>query len=67
VRYVVIDPATAYRAAITTDLLPNAALMVDRLEPASAFVHTFPVPNAPAPKPPSRGRDGVQFRNGPGG
>jgi transposase len=29
VRYVVIDPAAAYRAAITTDLLPNAALVVD--------------------------------------
>jgi transposase len=29
VRYVVIDPAAAYRAAITTDLLPHAALVVD--------------------------------------
>jgi transposase len=29
VRYVVIDPAAAYRAAITTQTLPNARLVVD--------------------------------------
>lgn len=29
IRYVVIDPAASYRAAITTDLLPNAQLVVD--------------------------------------
>jgi len=29
VRYVVIDPAASYRAAITPDLLPNAQLVVD--------------------------------------
>jgi transposase len=29
VRYVVIDPAAAYRAAITTETLPNAQLVVD--------------------------------------
>ncbi len=29
VRYVVIDPAASYRAAITADLLPNAQLVVD--------------------------------------
>ena len=29
VRYVVIDPAAAYRAAITSQLLPNAELVVD--------------------------------------
>ncbi len=29
IRYVVIDPAASYRAAITTTLLPNARLVVD--------------------------------------
>jgi transposase len=29
IRYVVIDPAASYRAAITPDLLPNAQLVVD--------------------------------------
>ena len=29
VRYVVIDPAASYRAAITSDVLPNAQLVVD--------------------------------------
>jgi transposase len=29
IRYVVIDPAASYRAAITADLLPNAQLVVD--------------------------------------
>src|SRR5690606_40302483 len=29
VRYVVIDPAASYRAAITAELLPNAQVVVD--------------------------------------
>jgi transposase len=29
VRFVVIDPAAVYRSAITADLLPNAAVVVD--------------------------------------
>jgi hypothetical protein len=33
IRYVVIDPAAAYRAAITADLLPNAQLVVDHFHP----------------------------------